>query len=78
MHRLAEDPYASELKTHKFKGEFEGTWACSVAYDLRIVFEFTENSHTRVQEILLIDIGPMRKFIKRSCVRRAASVESPL
>ena len=57
MHRLAEDPYASELKTHKLKGEFEGTWACSVAYDLRIVFEFTKNSQTRVEKILLIDIG---------------------
>ena len=37
---LAEDPFAPQLETHKLKGELLGTWACSVGYDLRIVFDF--------------------------------------
>jgi len=37
---LAEDPFAPQLETHKLKGKLSGTWACSVGYDLRIVFDF--------------------------------------
>ena len=29
--------FHQQLKTHKLKGVLEGSWACSVAYDLRIV-----------------------------------------
>lgn len=57
MRCLSESPYAAELKTHKLKGEFEGSWACSVEYDMRIVFEFVQNPQTGAEEILLIDIG---------------------
>ena len=45
------------LKTHKLHGELEGLFACSVEYDLRIVFDIVENSRTKEKEILLIDIG---------------------
>ncbi len=37
---LAEDPNHPKLKTHKLKGKLEGSLACSVGYDLRIVFRF--------------------------------------
>lgn len=37
---LAEDAFHPQLRTHKLKGELEGSWACSADYDLRIVFEF--------------------------------------
>ena len=57
MERLTHDPYAPELKTHTLRGILEGTWACSVEYDVRILFEFVEHPQTRVQDILLIDIG---------------------
>ncbi len=35
---LSEDAFHPILKTHKLKGELDGSWACSVGYDLRIVF----------------------------------------
>ncbi|MBI4811810.1 MAG: type II toxin-antitoxin system mRNA interferase toxin, RelE/StbE family [Ignavibacteriales bacterium] len=57
MRILERDPFAVELKTHKLKGMFEGTWACSVEYDFRIIFEFVKNPVTAEKEILLIDIG---------------------
>jgi len=38
---LSEDAFS--LKTHKLKGNFEGSWACSAGYDLRFVFEFIQH-----------------------------------
>lgn len=52
---LSEDAFHPSLKTHKLKGILEGSWACSVGYDLRIVFEFVE--HEKAEAILLEDIG---------------------
>ncbi|MBM4165547.1 MAG: type II toxin-antitoxin system mRNA interferase toxin, RelE/StbE family [Ignavibacteria bacterium] len=57
MRRLEQDPFAGTLKTHKLHGRFEGSWACSVEYDLRIVFEFKKNPDTQQDDILLVDIG---------------------
>jgi mRNA interferase YafQ len=37
---LAEDAFHPQLRTHKLKGHFADSWACSVGYDLRIVFRF--------------------------------------
>jgi addiction module RelE/StbE family toxin len=54
---LATEPFAPMLKTHKLKGQLAGSWACTVEYDCRIVFDFVENAETEVEEILLIDIG---------------------
>jgi mRNA-degrading endonuclease YafQ of YafQ-DinJ toxin-antitoxin module len=52
---LAEDAFQASLKTHKLKGELAGSWACSVAYDLRIVFEFVQ--HEGAEAILLQTVG---------------------
>jgi len=52
---LSEDAFHPRLKTHKLKGNLEGSWACSVSYDLRIVFEFVE--HERSEAILLETVG---------------------
>ncbi len=57
LRRIAEDPYQLLLKTHKLHGKFEGTLACSVDYDLRILFEIIKNPMTFEEEILLEDIG---------------------
>jgi addiction module RelE/StbE family toxin len=57
LHRLASDPFDPLLRTHKLKGELSGTWACTVEYDCRIVFDFASNSESGEEEILLIDIG---------------------
>lgn len=52
---LAEDAFHPRLKTHKLKGNLADSWACSVAYDLRIVFEFVD--HEGAEAILLETIG---------------------
>ena len=57
MKQLQNDPYSPTLKTHKLRGVLEGTWACSVDYDLRIVFQFVNHPQTGEEEILLVDIG---------------------
>ncbi len=53
---LLRTPLDARLKTHKLKGKLEGTWACSVAYDCRLVFEFIKSS-SRDDDIFLIEIG---------------------
>ena len=40
MELLQQDPFIPKLKTHKLKGILEGNWACTVDYDLRILFDF--------------------------------------
>lgn len=40
LRQLQENPFAPRQATHKLKGALTGTWACSAAYDLRILFEF--------------------------------------
>jgi mRNA interferase YafQ len=52
---LSIEPFHPRLKTHKLKGEFQDSWACSGGYDLRIIFKFVE--HEGVQAILLETIG---------------------
>lgn len=52
---LAEDAFDARLKTHKLKGEFQGSWACSAGYDLRLVFEFVQ--YEGAEAILLETIG---------------------
>jgi addiction module RelE/StbE family toxin len=52
---LSEDAFHPRLKTHKLKGNLEGSWACSVGYDLRIVFEFVQ--HEGMEAILLETVG---------------------
>lgn len=38
---LGEDAFHPKLRTHKLKGKLRGSWACSVGYDLRIVFDIS-------------------------------------
>ena len=52
---LSEDAFNPLLKTHKLKGSLEGSWACSVSYELRIVFKFAQ--HNGSEAILLETIG---------------------
>jgi len=52
---LAPDCFHPRLKTHKLKGELEGSWACSAGYDLRIVFKFVEYEGS--EAILLLTLG---------------------
>ncbi len=52
---LAEDTFHPQLRTHKLKGKLEGSWACSVGCDLRIVFRFVQYEGS--EAILLETVG---------------------
>lgn len=53
---LVQDPFDARLRTHKLKGKLDGVWACSVGYDLRLIFEFVKGAEQK-DDILLIEIG---------------------
>lgn len=52
---LSKDAFHPLLKTHKLKGNLEGSWACSAGYDLRVIFKFVE--YNKKEAILLETIG---------------------
>lgn len=52
---LEKDAFHHLLKTHKLKGDFRDSWACSAGYDLRIIFKFVQCEGT--EAILLETIG---------------------
>jgi addiction module RelE/StbE family toxin len=54
---LVEDPFAPQLETHKLKGKLSKSWACTVGYDLRIVFDFIKKQGQGEDDILLLGIG---------------------
>ena len=54
---LQENPFAPQLATHKLRGKLAGSWACSVGYDLRIVFDFVKSANQPEDDILLLEIG---------------------
>ena len=56
LRMLVQDPFDARLRTHKLKGKLDGVWACSVGYDLRLVFDFVKGAGQE-DEILLIEIG---------------------
>jgi mRNA interferase YafQ len=54
---LQENPFAAQLASHKLKGKLAGSWACSVGYDLRLVFDFVKSANQPEDDILLLEIG---------------------
>jgi addiction module RelE/StbE family toxin len=52
---LAADAFHPRLRTHKLKGDLQNSWACSVDYDIRIVFKFV--TYDKNEAILLESIG---------------------
>lgn len=52
---LASDAAHSSLRMHKLRGPLKGCRACSVGYDLRVVFEYVE--HDGAEAILLLALG---------------------
>ena len=57
LRQLAEDPFHPWLRSHKLKGQLVDAWACSVSYDVRILFELVQNPTTGEEEILLLTVG---------------------
>ncbi|MFH0959296.1 MAG: type II toxin-antitoxin system mRNA interferase toxin, RelE/StbE family [Pseudomonadota bacterium] len=52
---LTEDAFHPLLKTHKLKGYLEGSWACSINFELRIIFKFV--NYEGEEAILLETVG---------------------
>lgn len=57
MCKLEVDPFDTSLSTHKLKGKLNGSLACTIDYDYRLIFEFQTNIETLKTEILLSSIG---------------------
>ncbi len=51
---LIENPFDNRLKTHKLHGILKGLYACTIDYDLRLIFTI-ENEE--IDSLILIDIG---------------------
>jgi len=49
-----DNPGDPALRTHKLSGRLKGLWSFSVAYDLRVVFYFTE---TKPVKAVFVDVG---------------------
>jgi len=57
---LSEDALHPKLRTHKLKGDLEGSWAASAGYDLRIVSQMVDYKGS--ETILLQTVGPTMKY----------------
>jgi mRNA-degrading endonuclease YafQ of YafQ-DinJ toxin-antitoxin module len=77
---LQENPFAPQLATHKLRGKLTGSWACSVGYDLRIVFDFVKSANQPEDDILLLEIGtqPLATPAVQNVPRARAHGESRL
>lgn len=54
INALAQAPFAPNLKTHKLKGRLSGRWSCSLAYDIRILFQIVDGAADPTLELLTI------------------------
>ena len=57
LRRMTEDLTDPRLKTHRLSGQLAGLFACSVAYDCRIVFSKQKHPKTGEETLLLVNIG---------------------
>jgi len=46
LHKLSEDVFIPSLHTHALSGDLKGKYACSLTYDLRIIFCSFWGHHT--------------------------------
>lgn len=51
LYKLSEDAFNPSLHTHALSGELKGKHACSLTYDLRIVFKLSDDT------VHLLDFG---------------------
>lgn len=49
--KLVEDPFIPSLRTHKLKGRLKEFFACTVTFDIRLIFKIEKDT------LVLIDIG---------------------
>jgi mRNA interferase YafQ len=55
LEQLSEDAFHPGLRTHRLKGDLDGSCSCSAGYDLRIVFTFVQQNGQ--EAILLENVG---------------------
>ena len=59
--KLSENPFNPQLRTHKLKGPLKGSYACSINYEFRIIFQIIKNegpnSNIIIHKILLEGVG---------------------
>ena len=58
--QLSNDPFDSQLKTHKLKGNLAGSYACRVNYEIRIIFQIVNETNETgeiIEKILLEAVG---------------------
>lgn len=48
------DVFHPKLRSHKLKGDFEGRWACSGGYDVRIIFSLGQVDGVEVIQLLTL------------------------
>ncbi|MBE9227871.1 type II toxin-antitoxin system mRNA interferase toxin, RelE/StbE family [Phormidium sp. LEGE 05292] len=57
LQQMEADVFAPALATHKLSGKFDGLQSCSCGYDCRIVFSIELDTETKIEVIVLLDIG---------------------
>lgn len=61
LNKLSENPFNPQLRTHKLKGTLIGSYACSINYELRIIFQIVKeedyDSKKIISKILLEAVG---------------------
>jgi mRNA interferase YafQ len=57
LNLLSSDPFNPQLKTHKLKGKLSGSLACSVNYEIRIVFQIIKEKDDsgKIEEKILLE-----------------------
>ncbi len=48
------EPFDTQLKTHKLSGKLKNQWSFSIEFDIRVVFYFTKD---KPMKAVLTDIG---------------------
>jgi mRNA interferase YafQ len=57
LQQMEADIFLPALGTHKLGGKLDGLQSCSCGYDCRIIFSIEQDSKTKIESIVLLDIG---------------------
>ncbi len=57
LRRMGENLEDPRLKTHHLSGQLAGLYACSVAYDCRIVFARQRRPKSEAEDLVLVNVG---------------------
>ncbi len=57
LQQMEVDVFFPGLGTHKLSGQLDGFQSCSCGYDCRVVFSIEQDAETKIEVIVLLDIG---------------------